>query len=103
MFGRCLPKSVSYRRIPRWEHEDVMDQHRQQMADNPDMMRERSAGMDHFLTQGLDKCGGEFSLMSLGCNFRLVLSLVGTKAVVVSCPKSANRDESGMKNQNNGV
>ena len=95
---QCLSKTAGYHRIKRWEHEDVVERHRQRMADNPGMMRERSAlvehpfgtlkrwaGMDHFLMRGLQKCRGEFSLMSLSYNFKRVLNIVGVEALMSNC------------------
>ena len=96
--AKCLPKSRGYRRILRWEHEDVVDRLRQRMAKNPGLMRvrgalvehpfgtlKRGAGMDHFLMRGLHKCRGEFSLMCLGYNFRRVLNIVGIEALMSYC------------------
>ena len=95
---KCLPKNRGSRRIQRWEHEDVVDRHRQRMAENPGMMRlrgalvehpfgtlKRWAGMDHFLMRGLAKCRGEFSLMTLSYNFKRVLNIVGVEALMSSC------------------
>jgi len=96
--GRCLLKSRSTRRIQRWEHEDVIDRHRRKMNAGAPLMRGRSAlaehpfatlrrwaGMDHFLMRGLGKCRGEFSLMTLGYNFKRVMNLLGEAAFTEYC------------------
>ena len=96
--GRCLLKSRSTRRIQRWEHEDVVDRHRRKMNAGAPLMRGRSAlaehpfatlrrwaGMDHFLMRGLGKCRGEFSLMTLGYNFKRVMNLLGEAAFTEYC------------------
>lgn len=97
--SRCLSGERSYRPIHRWEHEDVMDRHRQRMADdNGEVMDLRGslvehpfgtlkvwAGVHHFLMRGLAKCRGEFSLMTLCYNFKRVLKEIGVGAFVAYC------------------
>ncbi|MDE0333153.1 MAG: transposase, partial [Nitrospinae bacterium] len=96
--GRCLAKSRVTRRIHRWEHEDVIDRHRKKMSADTPLMRGRSvlaehpfgtlrrwAGMEHFLMRGLDKCRGEFSLMTLGYNFKRVMNLLGEAPFTEYC------------------
>ena len=96
--GRCLTKSRSTRRVQRWEHEDVVDRHRKKMNARVPLMRGRStlvehpfgtikrwAGMDHFVMRGLGKCRGEFSLMTLGYNFKRVMRVLGGAAFVEHC------------------
>ena len=95
---RCLSKSVSRRTLDRWEHEDVIDRHRRKMSASAPWMRQRAtlvehpfgtikrwAGMDHFLMRGLDKCRGEFSLMTLGYNFKRVMNELGAEAFREHC------------------
>ena len=97
---RCLAKGKSSRRVQRWEHEDVVDRHREKMSAGAPLMRERAAlvehpfgtlkrwaGMDHFLMRGLDKCRGEFSLMTLSYNFKRVMSVLGGAAIAEYCLK----------------
>lgn len=96
--GRCLPKLNSARRIQRWEHEDVVDRHRRKMSAAAPLMRGRSAlvehpfgtlrrwaEMEHFLMRGLGKCRGEFSLMTLGYNFKRVMNLLGEAPFTEYC------------------
>ena len=95
---RCLSKSESRRRLDRWEHEDVIDRHRRKINAGEPWMRQRAtlvehpfgtikrwAGMDHFLMRGLDKCRGEFSLMTLGYNFKRVMNELGAEAFREHC------------------
>ena len=88
----CLSSKAKYRSIFRWEHEGVLDRHRQRMArkDAGELMRRRSAivehpfgtlkcraGYQHFLVRGFDKVRGEWSLMALCYNFTRVLNILG--------------------------
>jgi transposase len=88
----CLSSKAKYRSIFRWEHEDVLDRHRQRMASEGagKLMRRRSAivehpfgtlkcraGYQHFLVRGFDKVRGEWSLMALCYNFTRVLNILG--------------------------
>jgi hypothetical protein len=84
----CLSSKAKYRSIFRWEHEDVLDRHRERMASEGagKLMRHRSAivehpfgtlkcraGYQHFLVRGFDKVRGEWSLMALCYNFTRLL------------------------------
>ena len=95
---RCLSKSDPRRRLDRWEHEDVIDRHRRKINAGEPWIRQRAtlvehpfgtikrwAGMDHFLMRGLDKCRGEFSLMTLGYNFKRVMNELGAEAFREYC------------------
>lgn len=96
--GRCVPASQTARHIDRWEHEEGMDRHRRKMRASGPWMRERGAlvehpfgplkrwaGLDHFLVRGLDKCRGEFSLMTLGYHFKRVINVLGAEALMEYC------------------
>ena len=87
---RCLSPKARYRTIRRWEHEDVLERHRARMESASDLMRRRSAivehpfgtlkcraGYRHFLVRGFDKVRGEWSLMALCYNFTRVLNILG--------------------------
>ena len=95
---RCVPKSRSMRRVQRWEHEDVMERHRKKMSTAQPCTRERRVlvehpfgtlkrwgGMDPFLMRGLGKCRAEFSLMTLGYNFKRVMKELGGAAFTEHC------------------
>jgi transposase len=88
----CLSSKAEYRSIFRWEHEDVLDRHRERMASEGagELMRRRSAivehpfgtlkcraGYQHFLVRGFNKVRGEWSLMALCYNFTRVLNILG--------------------------
>jgi len=88
--ARCLSPKASRRTIGRWENEDVLDRHRVRMRDAGELMRRRSAivehpfgtlkcraGYRHFLVRGFDKVRGEWSLMALCYNFTRVLNILG--------------------------
>jgi len=87
---KCLSPKASQRIIRRWEHEDVLERHRERMESAGDLMRRRSAivehpfgtlkcraGYRHFLVRGFDKVRGEWSLMALCYNFTRVLNILG--------------------------
>jgi len=98
--SRCLLSGRSNRNLRRWEHEDVIDRHREKMGASGPLMRERSAlvehpfgtikrwaGMDHFLMRRLHKCRGEFSLMVLSYNFKRVMNELGVDAFREYCAR----------------
>jgi transposase len=97
--ARCLAPKAAQRSIARWEHEDVIERHRARMqsADAGDLMRRRSAivehpfgtlkcraGYRHFLLRGFNKVRGEWSLMALCYNFTRVLNILGFERFVAS-------------------
>jgi transposase len=99
---RCVTEATPKRSVFRWEHEDVLERHRDRMekakADRP--MRRRSslvehpfgtlkcrAGYRHFLVRGFDKVRGEWSLMALCYNLARVLSIVGLDGLVAYLAK----------------
>ncbi len=62
--------------MQRWEHQDIVEAHKERIQKNPTAMHQRAAwvehpfgtlkhreGMHHFLMRSLKKCSGEFSLM----------------------------------------
>jgi hypothetical protein len=88
----CLTSKAKYRIVYRWEHEDVLERHRQRMASEgaAELMRRRSAlvehpfgtlkcraGYQHFLVRGFDKVRGEWCLMALCYNFTRALNILG--------------------------
>jgi hypothetical protein len=97
---KCLTPKASQRIIRRWEHEDVLERHRARMESAGDLMRRRSAivehpfgtlkcraGYRHFLVRGFDKVRGEWSLMALCYNFTRVLNILGFKAFAACMAK----------------
>jgi transposase len=91
--NQCLSAQAFTKKIDRWEHESVVDRHREHMKGSGEKMKKRSsyvehpfgtlknrAGMHHFLMRGLEKCQGEFSLMAVCYNFTRVLNIIGVQA-----------------------
>src|SRR5713226_6244451 len=88
--ARCLSRKATTRIVARWEHEDVLERHRARMHGADELMRRRSAivehpfgtikcraGYRHFLVRGFNKVRGEWSLMALCYNFTRVLNILG--------------------------
>jgi hypothetical protein len=80
--ARCLTRKAVQRVVSRWEYEDVLDRHRARMQGADELVRRRSAivehpfgtlkcraGYRHFLVRGFNKVRGEWSLMALCYNF----------------------------------
>jgi transposase len=99
--ARCLSPKASRRTIGRWEHEDVLERHRTRMQGASDLMRRRSAivehpfgtlkcraGYRHFLVRGFNKVRGEWSLMALCYNFTRVLNILGFERFVAFMAKA---------------
>jgi transposase len=97
---RCLSRKAAYRTIARWEHEDVLERHRARMQGADQLMRRRSAivehpfgtikcraGYRHFLVRGFNKVRGEWSLMALCYNFTRVLNTLGFERFMASIAK----------------
>lgn len=96
--SKCLAKETKIRQIYRYEHEDVVERHRERMTDAVGKMRERSAivehpfgtlkcraGWTHFLVRGFRKVGGEWSLMATCYNFGRVLNIIGFDTFMSYC------------------
>ncbi len=88
MKAQCT--TSSYRRIRRWEHEEVLERVQQRLDRNPDAMtlRRRTVehvfgtlkhwmGSTHFLTKTLKHVGTEMSLHVLAYNLKRVMSVLG--------------------------
>jgi hypothetical protein len=99
--SRCFSPKASRRTIGRWEHEDVLERHRGRMEGAGDLMRRRSAivehpfgtlkcraGYRHFLVRGFNKVRGEWSLMALCYNFTRVLNILGFDGFVAAIAKA---------------
>jgi len=91
---KCLPEKTGYRQILRWEHEEIIEQHRQRMAqtgreqmktrascaEHPFGTMKESLGWRQFLMRGLDKVRAEMNLQVLAYNFKRVLNILGITA-----------------------
>jgi Transposase DDE domain len=108
--SQCLRENTLTKKLECWEHEALVDQHRERMKTARPMMVKRSsyvehpfgtlkhrAGMHHFLMRGLEKCRGELSLMALCYNFTCVLNTLGIEAFRDYC---VQRLGNGERNQN---
>ena len=82
--------NLSYRRVRRWEHEDVIDAMQRRLDRQPERMRQRRQtaehpfgtikywmGSTHFLTKTLARVSTEMSLHVLAYNFKRVMSVLG--------------------------
>ena len=100
---QCLPKTNAYRSVYRWEHEALIDDHKQRMAQaGREKMRQRAAlaehpfgtlkcqmGWRHALVRGFKKVRGEMGLLILTYNFRRVLNLIGIDRLREACTQRA--------------
>lgn len=96
---QCLTAKTEVRTVTRWEHEAVLEAHRERMdKEGAEKMAKRKAlcehpfgtlkvwcGWTHFLLRGLDKVRAEWSLMMLCYNFKRVLSIFGQAAFQAYC------------------
>ena len=98
MRKRCIGDSAWSRLIQRWEHQEVLDRHRERMEAEGERIKRRGKIVEHpfgtlknrcgihqFLMRGLEKCRGEFSLMTMAYNFTRVLNILGTQKLREYC------------------
>lgn len=89
--AQCTPST--YRRVSRWEHEEILDAMQNRLDRAPESMRIRRQtvehpfgtlkawmGSTHFLTKTLDKVSTEMSLHVLAYNLKRVMNLLGPVA-----------------------
>ena len=94
----CLAPNADNKQLYRWQHEEVIERHKQRMKQQPHAMKQRSAlvehpfgtlkhraGMHHFLMRGIEKCRGEFSLMVLAYNFTRLINILGVHKLQEYC------------------
>lgn len=92
---QCTPSAQ--RRVSRWEHESVLDAMQYRLDQAPEMMRIRRQtvehpfgtlkawmGATHFFTKTLDRVSTEMSLHALAYNFKRVLNLLGSNALMAA-------------------
>src|SRR5277367_75497 len=85
------------RRVPRWEHEHLLEAVQQRLDANPRAMRQRREtvehpfgtlkarmGATHFLTKTLPKVAAEMALSVLAYNLTRVMNIVGTKPLMAA-------------------
>jgi macrodomain Ter protein organizer (MatP/YcbG family) len=85
------------RRIPRWEHEHLLEAVQQRLDAKPDAMRQRREtvehpfgtmkarmGATHFLTKTLPKVAAEMALSVLAYNLTRVMNIVGIRSLIAA-------------------
>ena len=85
------------RRIPRWEHEHLLDAVQQRLDEDPQAMRRRREtvehpfgtlkmrmGATHFLMKSLPKVATEMALHVLAYNLTRVMNIIGTKPLMAA-------------------
>jgi transposase len=107
---QCLSAKANYKKLERWEHQDVAIRHKERMKQAHGMMKKRAsivehpfgtlkhrAGMHHFLMRGLEKCRGEFNLMALCYNFTRVMKILGFEAFRDYCAQRSEKTQENVK------
>ncbi len=89
---KCIPNKTPYKRLFRWEHEEVIEKHIKKMkteeykdivkkrgsiVEHPFGTIKRTLGWDHFLVRGKNKVAGENALIMFTYNFKRMLNLIG--------------------------
>ena len=96
---QCVAEKSGYRTIYRWEHEEIVERHRDRMqeegrrymrlraglAEHPFGTLKVWCGWTHFLVRGLTKVRGEFALLTTCYNFKRVLNILGITAFQAYC------------------
>jgi len=97
--GSCKLKSKcttgKERRVSRWEHGNVLEEHENRMMHHPTMMQLRKQtvehpfgtikswmGMNHFKTRTLKRVSTEMSLHVLAYNLTRMINIMGTKTLI---------------------
>jgi len=90
---KCIPNKSPYKRIFRWEHEKIIENHiikmntkeakdivkrRGSIVEHPFGTIKRTLGWDHFLVRGKEKVSGENALIMFTYNFKRMVNLIGT-------------------------
>lgn len=96
---RPLPRCTKgkYRRISRWEHEDILDAVQERLEDAPEAMKLRRQtvehvfgtfkawmGMSHFLTRTLPRVRTEMSLQVLAYNLKRAIKILGAGSLIAA-------------------
>jgi hypothetical protein len=89
--------TATERRIPRWEHEHVLEAVQQRLDANPQAMRQRREtvehpfgtwkmrmGATHFLMKRLPKVATEMVLCVLACNLTRAMNILGVKPPIAA-------------------
>ena len=106
---QCLPDKTPYRRIYRWEHEEIAESHRRRMKrEGSAYMKKRAAlvehpfgtlklwcGWTHFLMRGLKKVHAEMDLLMLSYNFMRVINIIGMPKLIEYCKARVRQRKKG--------
>jgi len=95
-FRSACTSSPRGRHINRWEHEAVLERLKERLTEQPEMIKHRKAIIEHIfgtikkiwgyatlLLRRLKNVGSEMALMSLAYNIKRVLTIVGTKQLIL--------------------
>jgi hypothetical protein len=95
MKPRCT--KGKYRRISRWEHEDILDDVQELLEAAPEAMKLRRQtvehvfgtlkawmGMSHFLTRTLPRVRTEMSLQVLAYNLKRAIKILGAGPLIAA-------------------
>ena len=93
MKEQCTPSQ--YRRVSRWESEEILESMQERLDQAPDSMRIRRQtvehpfgtlklwmGSAHFLTRTLDRVSTEMGLHVLAYNLKRVMKILGSGALI---------------------
>jgi hypothetical protein len=102
--AQCLPEKSATRKLYRSEHADAVERHRRHMAsdqakaeiahrgalcEHPFGTLKRWMGWDHFLVRGMEKAGGELSLITHCYNLKRAMSILGVQGFIERCRQRA--------------
>lgn len=98
--SRCLKDGVAYRRISRWEHEQIVEANRARVQAHPDKMKRRMGlaehpfgtikqwcGSQHFLTRGFSNVKTEMGLNVLAYNLKRAMNVLGVEQLLEELQK----------------
>ena len=103
--GKCTRNKIG-RVIYRWEHEDILEDMRRRVEENPEKMKKRQWLSEHpfgtikrgfdqeyMLTRGIEKVGAEISLSILAYNIKRTINIIGVRKLIAYL-----RQKSGLLN-----
>lgn len=98
--SQCLKPGVAYRRISRWENEEIVEANRARIQAHPDKMKRRMGlaehpfgtikqwcGSQHFLTRGFSNVKTEMSLNVLAYNLKRTMNVLGVERLLEELAK----------------
>ena len=85
MRGHCLGAQRRTRILRRWEHEDVVDRHRERMRQGVEKMKKRGTIVEHPFGTLKNRCGLHQFLMTMTYNFTRVLNILGAQRLREYC------------------